>query len=72
MSRAGVTLHWFLPTASDSRHLLNSFHAASSRGTGSADFRAPSLDYLGQVAQGARQAALTPCPTSTSAGRPTP
>ncbi|GAA1984523.1 LLM class flavin-dependent oxidoreductase [Terrabacter lapilli] len=65
MSSAGVTLHWFLPTAGDSRHLLNHFHAAPSRGTGTANFRAPTLDHLGQIARAADQLGFTGVLTPT-------
>ncbi len=65
MSGTGVTLHWFLPTSGDSRHLLNHFHAAPVRGTGDADFRAPTLDHLGQVARAADQLGFTGVLTPT-------
>ncbi|GAA2161242.1 alkanesulfonate monooxygenase [Humibacillus xanthopallidus] len=65
MSRTGVTLHWFLPTAGDSRHLLGSFHAAPSRVTGSLGYCAPTLDYLGQVARAADDLGFTGVLTPT-------
>ncbi|GEA84308.1 alkanesulfonate monooxygenase [Cellulomonas gelida] len=59
-------VHWFLPTSGDARGILGGFHAKDSRGH-AAGYRAPSLEYLTQVAQAADSlgydAVLTPTGT---------
>ncbi|MGV1050302.1 MAG: LLM class flavin-dependent oxidoreductase [Solirubrobacterales bacterium] len=63
-----VTLHWFLPTNGDSRSDLSLGNAAGAHGTrvdlGAEDERAPTVDYIGQIARSAEQlgfeGALTP------------
>jgi alkanesulfonate monooxygenase len=56
-------LHWFLPTSGDGREVVG---IANQEGTASVD-RAPTLDYLGQVARAAEslgfEAVLTPTGT---------
>ncbi len=62
-----VTLHWFLPTTGDARGILGAgtvvgaHHVRAGDGEGE---RAPTVDYLGQIARSAEQlgfeAALTP------------
>lgn len=59
-------VHWFLPTSGDARGILGGFHAKDSRAH-AAGYRAPTLDYLTQVAQAADtlgyDAVLTPTGT---------
>ena len=59
-------VHWFLPTSGDARGILGGFHAKDSRAQ-AAGYRAPTLDYLTQVAQAADalgyDAVLTPTGT---------
>jgi alkanesulfonate monooxygenase len=59
-------LHWFLPTSGDGREVVG---IAKAQGTASVD-RAPTLDYLGQVARAAEslgfEAVLTPTGTFCS------
>ena len=65
----GLRLHWFLPTSGDSRSLLGAGQGVP--GTeipgGGSGMRAPSIDYLAQVARTAEQAGfegvLTPTGT---------
>jgi alkanesulfonate monooxygenase len=62
-----IHVHWYLPTNGDSRDITGSGdRAADSLGT-ITDFRAPTVDYLGQVARSAEQlgyeAVLTPTGT---------
>jgi alkanesulfonate monooxygenase len=58
----GVKLHWFLPTAGDSRSLLGAgqgvpheVHSGGLAETVTSGFRAPSIDYLAEVARTAEQ-----------------
>ncbi|MEU9129700.1 LLM class flavin-dependent oxidoreductase [Kitasatospora sp. NPDC048540] len=57
-----LTVHWFLPTTGDSRHVVGGGHG-STPGTAGAD-RPPTIAYLGQIARSAEQlgfaGALTP------------
>jgi alkanesulfonate monooxygenase len=59
----GIHVHWFLPTSGDSRDIVGVIQ----EGPGVADLRAPTVDYLGQVARSAEQlgyeAVLTPTGT---------
>ncbi len=59
-------VHWFLPTSGDARGILGGFHAKDSRAH-AAGYRAPTFDYLTQVAQAADalgyDAVLTPTGT---------
>jgi len=61
----GIHVHWYLPTNGDSRDIVG----AGDRSQESAltDFRAPTVDYLGQIARSAEQlgyeAVLTPTGT---------
>jgi alkanesulfonate monooxygenase len=63
-----VTLHWFLPTNGDSRTDLSLGNAAGAHGArveaGEGGERAPTIDYIAQIARSAEQlgfeAALTP------------
>ncbi len=45
---APISLHWFLPTASDSRGIVGGGHGASIQATQT--LRGPRLPYLVQVA----------------------
>lgn len=60
--RMGVTLHWFLPTMGDGRHLVGVGHGNATGSAGA--LRPASVGYLAQVARAAEQAgfdgALTP------------
>jgi alkanesulfonate monooxygenase len=67
-----LTLHWFLPTSGDSRSLVGAGQGVPGGLTGlgagdESDFRAPTIDYLAQVARTAEQAGfegvLTPTGT---------
>lgn len=58
-----VVLHWFLPTAGDGRTVHGSSHA-SGPATAAAD-RAPSIDYLAEVARAAERNAFTGVLTPT-------
>ncbi|MFD6165680.1 LLM class flavin-dependent oxidoreductase [Oerskovia sp. NPDC060287] len=61
-----AAIHWFLPTSGDGRTVVGSSHAATTPGTAQA-FRAPTLDYLTDVARAADrlgyEAVLTPTGT---------
>jgi alkanesulfonate monooxygenase len=67
-----LKLHWFLPTSGDSRSLVGAGQGVPGGLTGlgdtvDSDFRAPTIDYLAQVARTAEQAGfegvLTPTGT---------
>ncbi len=62
VSRMGVTLHWFLPTMGDGRHLVGGGHGNATGSAGA--IRPASIEYLTTVARAAEQAgfdgALTP------------
>jgi alkanesulfonate monooxygenase len=63
----GIHVHWYLPTNGDSRDIVGSTDTSEDSVPDSADFRAPTIDYLGQVARSAEQlgyeAVLTPTGT---------
>jgi len=59
-----VTLHWFLTTAGDGRHVVGGFHGASGRAV-SGGFREPDIDYLAQVARAADHLGFTGALTPT-------
>ncbi|HVT66099.1 MAG TPA: LLM class flavin-dependent oxidoreductase, partial [Trebonia sp.] len=63
----GVHVHWYLPTNGDSRDIVGSGDRSQETLGAVAGFRAPSIDYLGQVARSAEQlgyeAVLTPTGT---------
>ncbi|RJQ76551.1 LLM class flavin-dependent oxidoreductase [Pseudonocardiaceae bacterium YIM PH 21723] len=48
-----ITLHWFLPTAGDSRYVVDVFHSSTERSA--SIHRDPDIDYLGQIARSAEQ-----------------
>ncbi|MDH2414158.1 LLM class flavin-dependent oxidoreductase [Nocardioides sp. CER19] len=65
---SGIHLHWYLPTNGDSRDIVGSGDGSQKTlGAVAGDFRAPTVDYLGQIARSAEQlgfeAALTPTGT---------
>ena len=51
----GVVLHWFLPTNGDSRDIVGAGDRSQDTLAAITDFRAPTIDYLGQVARSAEQ-----------------
>jgi alkanesulfonate monooxygenase len=63
----GIHVHWYLPTNGDSRDIVGSGDKSEDSLPEIADFRAPAIDYLGQVARSAEQlgyeAVLTPTGT---------
>jgi alkanesulfonate monooxygenase len=63
----GITVHWYLPTNGDSRDIVGSGDRSQETLSAITDFRAPTVDYLGQVARSAEQlgyeAVLTPTGT---------
>jgi alkanesulfonate monooxygenase len=63
----GIHVHWYLPTNGDSRDIVGSSDKSEDSVPETADFRAPTIDYLGQVARSAEQlgyeAVLTPTGT---------
>ena len=59
-----VTLHWFLTTAGDGRHIVGSFHGAAGRAV-SGGFREPDIDYLAQIARAADHLGFTGALTPT-------
>jgi alkanesulfonate monooxygenase len=62
-----IHVHWYLPTNGDSRDITGSGDRSEGLLPAIADFRAPTIDYLGQVARSAEQlgyeAVLTPTGT---------
>ena len=63
----GIHVHWYLPTNGDSRDIVGSGDRSQDSLPEITDFRAPTIDYLGQVARSAEQlgyeAVLTPTGT---------
>ena len=63
----GIHVHWYLPTNGDSRDSVGSGDRSQDTLSAITDFRAPTIDYLGQVARSAEQlgyeAVLTPTGT---------
>jgi alkanesulfonate monooxygenase len=63
----GIHVHWYLPTNGDSRDIVGSGDRSQDTLPAITDFRAPTIDYLGQVARSAEQlgyeAVLTPTGT---------
>jgi alkanesulfonate monooxygenase len=49
----GIHVHWYLPTNGDSRDIVGSGDKSEDSLPEIADFRAPAIDYLGQVARSA-------------------
>ncbi|MGW2090990.1 LLM class flavin-dependent oxidoreductase [Promicromonospora sukumoe] len=67
-ARRPAGVHWFLPTNGDARGIVGSAHAkAAHGGTGVSGLRAPTVEYLGEVARAADRlgydAVLTPTGT---------
>jgi len=62
-----IHVHWYLPTNGDSRDIVGAGDRSPSTLPAIGDFRAPTVDYLGQVARSAEQlgyeAVLTPTGT---------
>lgn len=62
-----IHVHWYLPTNGDSRDIVGAGDRSQGNGTAVGGFRAPTVDYLGQVARSAEQlgyeAVLTPTGT---------
>jgi alkanesulfonate monooxygenase len=62
-----IHVHWYLPTNGDSRDIVGSGDRSQDTLSAITDFRAPTVDYLGQVARSAEQlgyeAVLTPTGT---------
>jgi alkanesulfonate monooxygenase len=62
-----IHVHWYLPTNGDSRDIVGSGDYSQDTLSAITDFRAPTIDYLGQVARSAEQlgyeAVLTPTGT---------
>jgi alkanesulfonate monooxygenase len=62
-----IHVHWYLPTNGDSRDIVGSGDRSQDTLSAITDFRAPTIDYLGQVARSAEQlgyeAVLTPTGT---------
>jgi alkanesulfonate monooxygenase len=62
-----IHVHWYLPTNGDSRDIVGSGDRSQDTLAEITDFRAPTVDYLGQVARSAEQlgyeAVLTPTGT---------
>jgi len=62
-----IHVHWYLPTNGDSRDIVGSGDRSQETLTAVTGFRAPTVDYLGQVARSAEQlgyeAVLTPTGT---------
>jgi alkanesulfonate monooxygenase len=62
-----IHVHWYLPTNGDSRDIVGSGDRSQDTLSGITGFRAPTVDYLGQVARSAEQlgyeAVLTPTGT---------
>jgi alkanesulfonate monooxygenase SsuD/methylene tetrahydromethanopterin reductase-like flavin-dependent oxidoreductase (luciferase family) len=62
-----IHVHWYLPTNGDSRDIVRSGDYSQDSLSAVTDFRAPTIDYLGQVARSAEQlgyeAVLTPTGT---------
>jgi alkanesulfonate monooxygenase len=62
-----IHVHWYLPTNGDSRDIVGAGDRSPSTLPTIGDFRAPTVDYLGQVARSAEQlgyeAVLTPTGT---------
>jgi len=62
-----IHVHWYLPTNGDSRDIVGSGDRSQETLSAITDFRAPTIDYLGQVARSAEQlgyeAVLTPTGT---------
>jgi alkanesulfonate monooxygenase len=63
----GIHLHWYLPTNGDSRGIVGSGDGSQASLAAVAGLRAPTIEYLGQVARSAEQlgfeAVLTPTGT---------
>jgi alkanesulfonate monooxygenase len=63
----GIHVHWYLPTNGDSRDIVGSSDRSEESLAAITDFRAPTIDYLGQIARSAEQlgyeAVLTPTGT---------
>jgi len=63
----GIHVHWYLPTNGDSRDIVDSGDRSQESLSVITNFRAPTIDYLGQVARSAEQlgyeAVLTPTGT---------
>ena len=51
----GIHVHWYLPTNGDSRDIVGSGDRSQESLPAITDFRAPTVDYLGQVARSAEQ-----------------
>jgi alkanesulfonate monooxygenase len=62
-----IHVHWYLPTNGDSREIVGAGDRSPGTLPAVGDFRAPTVDYLGQVARSAEQlgyeAVLTPTGT---------
>jgi alkanesulfonate monooxygenase len=62
-----IHVHWYLPTNGDSREIVGAGERSPDMVPATTDFRAPTVDYLGQVARSAEQlgyeAVLTPTGT---------
>jgi alkanesulfonate monooxygenase len=62
-----IHVHWYLPTNGDSRDIVGAGERSQDTVPAITDFRAPTVDYLGQVARSAEQlgyeAVLTPTGT---------
>jgi alkanesulfonate monooxygenase len=62
-----IHVHWYLPTNGDSRDIVGAGDRSPGTRPATGDFRAPTVDYLGQVARSAEQlgyeAVLTPTGT---------
>jgi alkanesulfonate monooxygenase len=62
-----IQVHWYLPTNGDSRDIVGSGDRSQETLSAVSDLRAPTIDYLGQVARSAEQlgyeAVLTPTGT---------
>ena len=62
-----IHVHWYLPTHGDSRDIVGAGERSPGTLADVPDFRAPTVDYLGQVARSAEQlgyeAVLTPTGT---------
>ena len=50
-----IHVHWYLPTNGDSRDIVGSGDGSQKSLPAITDFRAPTVDYLGQVARSAEQ-----------------
>ena len=56
----GIHVHWYLPTNGDSRDIVGSGDGSQKSLSAITDFRAPTIDYLGQVARSAEQLGANP------------